>query len=132
MYLADTSAWIDFTRPKPGPIGLRLKKEIQAGVPVYITGMVFQEVLQGARDETFLRRHEDWLLTQPFVHPPDPVAMHAAAARLYARCRWQGVTIRSANDCFIAQMAIEHRLRLLHDDRDFERIASIEPRLKLA
>ena len=51
---------------------------------------------------------------------------------LYARCRWQGITIRSPNDCLIAACAVEAGEPLLHADRDFERIAAIEPRLRLA
>ena len=54
------------------------------------------------------------------------------AALLYARCRWRSITIRSPNDCLIAACAIEAEQPLLHADRDFERIASIEPRLKFA
>lgn len=56
---------------------------------------------------------------------------YAAAGALYARCRWAGITPRSPHDCLIAQTAIEHGLPLLHDDRDFERIADVEPGLRL-
>jgi len=53
------------------------------------------------------------------------------AAHLYARCRWAGVTPRSANDCLIAVLAMEASLPILHQDRDFPAIAKIEPRLAL-
>ena len=53
------------------------------------------------------------------------------AAHLYARCRWGGVTPRSANDCLIAVLAIGATLPLLHHDRDFPAIARIDPRLSL-
>lgn len=75
-----------------------------------------------------LRDHFDEL---PSLAPPDVMATHGAAAELYARCRWQGVTPRSPHDCLIAQTAIEHGVRLLHDDRDFAAIARVEPKLKL-
>ena len=38
---------------------------------------------------------------------------------------------RSPHDCLVARIALEHRASLLHDDRDFEVIAEVEPRLKL-
>ena len=46
-------------------------------------------------------------------------------------CRWQGLPVRSANDCLIAACAIEANEPLLARDRDFAQIARIEPRLKL-
>ena len=52
------------------------------------------------------------------------------AAELYFRCRKHGITIGSTIDLLIAQTAIENDLYLLHDDRDFSLMASIEPKLK--
>lgn len=100
--------------------------------PVSITGVILQEILQGVRDEVTFKRYRELFSVQHFVHPLNPVGTYADAAKLYARCRWRGVTPRSPTDCFIAQLAIEHDLTLLHDDADYEKIARIEPRLKLA
>ena len=55
----------------------------------------------------------------------------ADAGALYARCRWAGITPRSPHDCLIAQTAIANGVALLYDDRDFELIAGLEPRLRL-
>ncbi|TLY75301.1 MAG: PIN domain nuclease [Gammaproteobacteria bacterium] len=60
---------------------------------------------------------------------PDARTAARAAAHLYARCRWAGVTPRSADDCLIAVHAIDGRMPLLHRDRDFVLIAGIEPKL---
>lgn len=65
--------------------------------------------------------HVRTLLALPKVH----------AAGIYARCRWSGITIRSANDCLIAAECIELDQPLLHRDLDFTRIAAIEPALQL-
>ena len=54
-----------------------------------------------------------------------------SAARLYQECRRRGRTPRSSNDCLIAQVAIEHSLALLHDDRDFETIAEATDALRI-
>ena len=40
-------------------------------------------------------------------------------------CRKKGLTIRSTIDCLIAQIAIEHDLLLLQNDKDFVHMASI-------
>jgi predicted nucleic acid-binding protein len=37
------------------------------------------------------------------------------------------VTVRSTLDCLIAQIALEHGLALLHEDRDFESIRRVRP-----
>ena len=49
----------------------------------------------------------------------------------YARCRWQGLTIHSPNDCLIAACAIESDEPLLHADRAFLTLARIDNRLLL-
>jgi len=84
----------------------------------------------GARSPWHLGRLRAGFSGQPLL--PATVDTHPRAGELYARCRWQGVTVRSPHDCPIAALAVEHDLPLLHDDRDFGRIARIEPRLWLS
>ncbi|HAO13292.1 MAG TPA: VapC toxin family PIN domain ribonuclease, partial [Planktothrix sp. UBA8407] len=48
-----------------------------------------------------------------------------AAARIYYDLQRQGLTVRSSIDCCIAQLAIEHQLILIHNDRDFETIQRV-------
>jgi len=50
-------------------------------------------------------------------------AAFVRAAKLYRSLRKSGVTIRKPVDCMIASVAIEHHIRLLHNDRDFDYIA---------
>jgi len=66
------------------------------------------------------------------LYPRHGLRTYEAAADLYRRCRAAGVTVRSTVECLIAQLALEHNATLLHSDRDYERIARVEPRLKLA
>jgi len=54
------------------------------------------------------------------------------AARLYFDLRRKGITPRGTIDIFIALTAIHHNLSLLHDDRDFDAIASYVKELKIA
>lgn len=131
MYLVDTSVWIDAQRRQPGPKGLLLREMAQSGVVLGLAPVILQEVLQGVRDADNFERTRHRLALERCYVPVDPVQTCAAAALLYARCRWQGFTPRSSNDCMIAQIALDFDLTLLHDDIDFETIAKVEPRLRL-
>jgi predicted nucleic acid-binding protein len=42
-----------------------------------------------------------------------------------------GIPPPSPHDCLIAAIAIEQGMPLLHEDRDFEQLATIEVKLKL-
>ncbi len=91
--------------------------------------VVYQELLQGARDAAHFIRLQTALDAVPLWSPADSLELHRQAAMLYARCRWRGVTVRSPHDCLIAASAVEAGLPLLHDDRDFVALAAAEPRL---
>lgn len=131
MYLVDTSVWVDFFNARSVPHVERLKRLLLAGAGVGLTPAIYQEILQGALDEAKFRRFRDYFSSQSFYLPLNPVESHAAAARIYYDCRRKGIPIHSTIDCLIAQTAIEHDLILLHNDRDFERIAEVAPELKL-
>ena len=132
MVLVDTSVWIEFINGNSkGPVEY-LKYILSEDQPVGITGLIYQEILQGADSLKRYRQFRDYFGSQIFFHPNDPIESYAAAARLYFDCRRKGVTIRSTNDCLIAQIAIEHDLGLLHNDRDFEQMKAVIPALKFA
>jgi hypothetical protein len=129
--IADSSAWIEFLRGRRSGVAKRLESALQAGEVVLMPDVVFQEVLQGARDPRhFVRLQEELEAVRPFMSG-SPRETARLAAWLYARCRWEGITLRSPNDCVIAACAIEADEPLLHADVDFERIATFDPRLKL-
>lgn len=132
MYLVDTSVWIGYMRGEESEATRRLVELEVRRYPFGITGVVYQEVLQGAASEAKFDYLAEYLGSQTFYHPVDPVESYKEAAIIYFRCRSAGVTIRSTIDCLIARVAIEHGLMLLHDDRDFEKIAGVVPDLALA
>ena len=99
------------------------------GFPFGITGVIHQDVLQGAASRAKFDYLAEYLGSQPYFHP---VENYREAALIYFRCRRAGVTIRSGTDCLIARIAIEHGLLLLHDERDFEKMAEVVPDLALA
>jgi predicted nucleic acid-binding protein len=127
MILVDTSVLIDFFRGINNPAKVRFKSILEQDIPFGITALIYQEVLQGAKSEKEYADLNKYLSSQRFFHPKDPIETFAKAARLYFRCRKKGITIRSTVDCLIAQISIENELLLLHNDRDFEAMATVAP-----
>ncbi len=130
MVLVDTTVWIDLLRNQDTAAVASLRQLLRNG-HVATTPVLVQEILQGAQNPASLLKLRQHFMALPLLEPLAGGASHASAGELYARCRWQGVTPRSPHDCLIAQIAIDHQRPLLHDDRDFVAIATIEPRLKL-
>ena len=92
---------------------------------------MYQEVLQGAKDEKEFNQLRDFLNTMDFYDLCYGKKSYEDAARLYLKCRKAGVTPRSTIDLIIAQIAIDNHLLLLHYDNDFVRISQVIPDLKL-
>lgn len=130
MVLVDTTVWIDLLRGGGSAPVMTLRQLLTDGQAV-TAPVILQEVLQGASGLDSLQRLRNHFLSLPMVEPAAGGLTHAAAGELYARCRWQGITPRSPHDCLIAQLAIEHDIPLLHDDRDFEALARVDGRLRL-
>ncbi len=130
MVLVDSTVWIDLLRNQIStPVG-RLRALLATGEAA-VAPVIIQELLQGASSPESLERLRAHFLALPILEHRPGAASHAAAGALYARCRWAGITPRSPHDCLIAQLAVEHGVPLLHDDRDFEAIAGVEPQLVL-
>jgi predicted nucleic acid-binding protein len=132
VYLIDTSVWIDSLRQLDNEPARFFRSLVADRAPYGIAGVIFQEVLQGARGQEDFEQLRSHLGSLTFWHPLDPVGTYAEAADLYRRCRASGITVRSTLDCLIARLAIEHGLVLVHNDRDFDGIAGVEPSLKCA
>ncbi len=131
MFLIDTSIWIDYLREKNNPTTKYFTSMLDDEIPFGITGVIYQEVLQGAASKSDFNYLTDYLGTQRFYHLKDHVISYESAAKLYFDCRLQGITIRSTIDCFIAQIAIENDLILLHNDEDYHHISTVASSLKL-
>jgi predicted nucleic acid-binding protein len=130
VYLVDTSVWIDFFRASANPSVERLKALLGTRVDVGVSATILQEILQGTADQQQFVKYRSYFETQPIYLPRDPVKTAIAAAQIYFNCRRQGITVRSSNDCVIAQTALEHDLILLHNDEDFRRIRKVVRGLK--
>ena len=125
MILVDTSVLIDLFKGNDNDAVCDFREVILQQVPFGITSVIYQEILQGARTRKEYTLLNEYLSTQRFFHPKDAVASYAGAANIYFSCRRKGVTIRSTIDCLIAQITLEHRFFLLHNDKDFTAMAPV-------
>jgi predicted nucleic acid-binding protein len=128
--LVDSSVWIAYLRGDDLVEVAMLTEALEHRESVWLTATILQEVLQGADSQRF-NRWDRVLGELPSITSPDAREAARGAAHLYARCRWAGVTPRSANDCLIATHAVFAGIPLLHRDRDFDLIARVEPKLVL-
>ena len=125
MILVDTSVLIDLFKGVSNTPANRMREVLAHQIPFGITSIIYQEVLQGAKSEKEYALLRDYLSSQRFFHPRDAVKSYSEAAFIYFSCRKRGITVRSTIDCLIAQIALEQKLLLLHNDRDFDAMAPI-------
>ena len=121
--IVDTSVWIDIFNPKrQTPEKTLLIKLIQNDYPIYLCPVIYQEILQGIREEnTFIEIKS--ILQQYRMINIDIMHITNHAIDLYRHLRKKGITIRKSVDCLIASYAIIADMHLLHDDSDFTQIA---------
>ena len=124
--IADTSAWVEFLRGTGSAVHRRLRAEIEAGSDLVVPELVVMELLVGATDDAMARRLRTMLHSFDVV-PLAPLVDSEDAAALQRRCRAVGQTVRSMVDCLIAATAIRLDRPVLHNDRDFARLATVSP-----
>lgn len=129
--IADTSAWVEYLRATGSGVHRHLHRALVRCVTVWVPAVIYQEVLQGARSEIDYLRLQRLMNQFPEPALPEARVLAADAALIYARCRWQGITVRSPNDCLVAACAVATDLPLLTTDQDFHAIAQVERRLKV-
>jgi predicted nucleic acid-binding protein len=119
----DTSVWsLAFRRDAPPPSHhvLELRRALDGGETVVITGLVLQELLQGfsgPKDRgTILDRFADLPILSPDRRD------HIEAAELRNLCRRHGIQIGTI-DALLAQLCVRHGLTMLTTDNDFQMIA---------
>jgi predicted nucleic acid-binding protein len=131
MILIDTSILIGYFKGIKGKSYDTLDDLIDQNIPIGICNQVYQEVLQGAKNEQEFVVLNEYLNTMDFYDLRYGKKSYENAAWLYFKCRKAGITPRSTIDLIIAQIAIENNLLLLHNDNDFIQIALVIPDLKL-
>ena len=121
--IVDTSVWIDgFNPKKKTPEKELLIQSIQDDYPIFLCPVIYQEILQGIReDKTF--EQVKLILQQYNMVDIDILYATNYAVDLYRHLRKKGITIRKSVDCLIASYAILADMYLLHNDSDFMQIA---------
>ena len=104
---------------------------IDNDIPYGICSYIYQELLQGAKNEKEYKLLKEYLDTLPFYDVRYGKRSFENAALLYMNCRKSGITIRSTLDLIIAEIAIENNLYLLHNDADFTNISKLQKNLKI-
>jgi len=132
VLLVDSSVWIDFLAGRTTRAVEYFQEKLEARETFALTALIYLEVLQGVRQSDKAKKISSYFCRQLILTPRHDLQTYDAAANLYRRCRAAGITVRSTIDCLIAQMAVEYGAVLLHSDRDYEHIARVEPKLKLA
>ena len=124
MLLIDTSLWIPIYRDPSGAVARHVQDAIGTEEIVFCQ-FIRAELLQGCRDD------RDWVRTLEYLDSQNYLEMSLGgwteAARIYFDLRQRGLTVRGTLDCCIAVVALEHDLTLLHNDQDYERIATVRP-----
>ena len=130
MILVDTSVIIDFMKGTDNEKAKLFEAILRQGLPYGVASFTFLEVLQGARNDAEYQQLHDYLSTQTIYYIPNANESYAETARLYYDLRRQGITPGSTIDVLIACIAMKNDLYLLHNDNDFDLIASKATDLK--
>lgn len=125
MMLLDTSVLVPLTRKRTRLVALAKLLAFLGGADFFISRFTELELLQGARDEAEWATIIKFLATEDLIDPSG--TSWCEAARMRFELRRKGLTVHSALDCAIAQIALERNLTLIHNDADFETIATIRP-----
>ena len=115
--LIDTSILIPIFRDKSGQRRDRFRRFLR-GRSYHLTRFTELELLRGCKSEEQWETLSDYLEVQDFVETTPETWL--AAARIFFDLERRGKTVRSILDCCIAQLAIESRMPLVHNDNDFE------------
>ena len=121
MIVVDSNTWADFFNGASNAHVARLDAALADEEDVAVLPIIVTEVLQGFRTEHGFRSARRVLTALPIIEPT--LACHVEAARLFRKLRSEGVTVRGAIDCIIAQACMDRDAQLLSPDADFRRIA---------
>ena len=125
MILVDTSVLLDYLKNIENQKSQIFQEILERKIPYCITNYIFLEVLQGAKTDKEFGVLKEYLGSLPFYDLTEGKLSFEKIAKLNLQCRGAGVTVRSTIDLILVQITLEHGLALLHNDRDFDNIASV-------
>ena len=125
MILVDASVWIDYFNGKRS-WQTDLLDHMLSNVPIIMGDLILIEVLQGFKSDKDYETAKTYLSELPFRQMCG-YNVAVQSAQNYRQLRKAGITVRKTIDIIIATFCIIEGLTLLHDDRDFNPIASHFP-----
>ena len=125
MILVDSSVWIDYFNGKRS-WQTDLLDHMLSNVPIIMGDLILTEVLQGFKSDKDYKAAKNYLSELSF-RQMGGYNVAVQSAQNYRKLRKIGVTVRKTIDIIIATFCIIEGLTLLHDDRDFDPIASHFP-----
>lgn len=131
MILVDTSVVINLLRGIENDKTKLFREVLEKKIPFGISALTYQEILQGARDQKEWDLLETYLGSQTIYYLPQEQTFFKKASELFYHLRRKGITPRGTVDILIAMTAIENKLNLLHDDKDFTAMQKHIPELKI-
>ncbi len=123
--LVDTSVWsLAFRRDSDSdlPEIIELKRALESGDTVFVTGLILQELLQGFNKPKANDQIIGYFDSLPYLTPTRDDHIHAAELR--NKCRKKGVQVGTV-DVLLAQLCIHHELEILTADKDFTHMSKV-------
>ncbi len=125
MILVDSSVWIGYFNDKRS-WQTDLLDHMLSNVTIIMGDLILTEVLQGFKSDKDYETAKNYLGELQF-RQMGGYNVAIQSAQNYRKLRKAGVTVRKTIDIIIATFCIIEGLTLLHDDRDFDPIASHFP-----
>jgi predicted nucleic acid-binding protein len=122
MILVDSSVWIDYFNGKRS-WQTDLLDHMLSNVPIIMGDLILTEVLQGFKSDKDYETAKNYLDKLPF-RQMGGYNVAIQSAQNYRQLRKAGLTVGKTIDIIIATFCIIEGLTLLHDDREFDPIAS--------
>jgi predicted nucleic acid-binding protein len=127
--LVDTSVWSLALRRREAaslsPDEQKLKAELTQAVQdgrVAVIGLIRQELLSGIKEQGQFEKVKFALA--PFVDEPIDTADHEHAARLYNKCRSEGIEVGPV-DMLICAVAVRRKWQVLSNDGGLNRCLAV-------
>jgi len=118
--IVDTSAWIASFRSTAQPVLLKTMKELIGGGRILVPGIIQAELLRGVKNAKEVQSLHSVLSSQKYLRVEE--SFWQRLGYFTNQLFLQGINV-PLPDAYIALLAIENDVELLHFDRHFELIA---------
>lgn len=125
MLIVDTSVWIDYFNGTDNWQANYLEGSL-LNETIFIGDLILAELLQGFKNDRDFNTVNEYFKTFECVTlGGKELALKVASNYRFMRSR--GITVRKTVDMFIGTWCIENNAALLHNDKDFDVIATHLP-----